>query len=206
MFLEFIPKIHPRLYNFLGLNFSDKSSTYFLLLVILGRDLRTLIPFGMGIFFGFLFACTSFSSLRLPNWLYTLFRILSPFFEVVPSSVAALQRQRRILEAQRRLGLHHPPGGGQAQGRAQPGQGFRDQLLPGAGGGGMAMGMGMGMGMRGVEGGGLARQRVVASPPSEDAIQQLMALGFDRERTIEALQASSNNVEAAANRLLNGLS
>lgn len=69
------------------------------------------------------------------------------------------------------------------------GQGFRDQLLPGAGGG------------------MLPPQMAAAPPPppSEDAIEQLMALGFDRERALVALQSTDNNVEAAANRLLNGL-
>jgi hypothetical protein len=33
----------------------------------------------------------------------------------------------------------------------------------------------------------------------------VQALGFDREHALEALQSTQNNVEAAANRLLNGL-
>ncbi len=202
---EFVPKLQPKLYNFAGLHFSDKSSTYLLLLVVLGRDLRTLNAFMPGFFFGFLFGSTPFSKLRLPSFLCSIFSIFSPFFEVVPTSMAAIQRQRRLLEAQRRMGTLQQRQGhaGRAQGQGQGqagGHGYRDQLLPGAGGMGGGMGLGVGgMGM------GAGPRRGAPSPPPEDAIQQLMALGFDRDRSIQALQTTNNNVEAAANRLLNGL-
>lgn len=39
-------------------------------------------------------------------------------------------------------------------------------------------------------------------PPSEEAIEQLTLMGFDREAVITALGATDNNLEAAANRLL----
>mmetsp|Transcript_29538 Transcript_29538/g.62720 ORF Transcript_29538/g.62720 Transcript_29538/m.62720 type:complete len:307 (-) Transcript_29538:2473-3393(-) len=39
-------------------------------------------------------------------------------------------------------------------------------------------------------------------PPPEEAIEQLAAMGFDREAVIRALRETENNLEAAANRLL----
>jgi hypothetical protein len=42
------------------------------------------------------------------------------------------------------------------------------------------------------------------SPPSEEAIEALMAMGFDHESVVRTLQQSDNNVEVAANRLLGG--
>jgi len=39
-------------------------------------------------------------------------------------------------------------------------------------------------------------------PPSEEAIEQLTNMGFEREAVIAALRSTDNNVEAAANRLL----
>lgn len=91
---------------------------------------------------------------------------LHPLFDVVPPSAAALQRQRRVLEAQRRLGIRNPnnPNNGPAGG----GQGFRDQLLPGAGGVIAAGG-----------GGGMLPPQMAAAPPSEDAIQQLTVRPLD---------------------------
>ena len=39
-------------------------------------------------------------------------------------------------------------------------------------------------------------------PPSEDAILDLMAMGFEREQVVDALRRSRNDIEGAANRLL----
>ncbi|DAZ98421.1 TPA: hypothetical protein N0F65_000135 [Lagenidium giganteum] len=189
-FQKYIPKLQPKAYSVAGMHFSDKSSTYMVLLVLLARNPRTLLAFAPGVFLGILFSSTPFGKLRLPSFLCTVFRLFHPLFEVVPPSAAVLHRQRRIMEAQRRLGLRQNQAGG------PPGQGFRDQLLPG--GGGL---------------GGMMAPQMAAVLPSEDAIQQLtiwclenvQALGFDRERSIAALRTTNNNVEAAANRLLNGL-
>lgn len=41
-------------------------------------------------------------------------------------------------------------------------------------------------------------------PPPEAAIEQLTAMGFDRESVLRALQATHNSVERAADRLLSG--
>jgi len=41
-----------------------------------------------------------------------------------------------------------------------------------------------------------------APPPSEEAIQNLTSMGFDRDDVIRTLQQCDNNVEVAANRLL----
>ena len=41
-------------------------------------------------------------------------------------------------------------------------------------------------------------------PPSEEAISTLMGMGFDREDVIGALGTCDNNLEVAANRLLQG--
>ncbi len=42
-------------------------------------------------------------------------------------------------------------------------------------------------------------------PPSPEAIEQLTAMGFERDAVVRALGATDNNVEAAANRLLSGI-
>ena len=48
------------------------------------------------------------------------------------------------------------------------------------------------------------RRPVAPAPPPEEAIEQLTAMGFGREEVVQALQASSNSVERAANILLSG--
>ncbi|KAF1779230.1 Ubiquitin-associated domain [Phytophthora cactorum] len=187
-FNKFIPKLHSRLFSVWGLHFSDKSSTYMLILVLFARDFRALIPFLGGSFLGLLFSSTPLGRLRLPSFVCSIFGLLHPLFDVVPASTLTLQRQRRALEAQRRVNARFNRGRPAAP--AVEGQGFRDQRDD-AGGAPAA--------------GGMLPPHMAAAPPSEDAIQQLMALGFDRERALQALQSTDNNVEAAANRLLNGL-
>lgn len=54
-------------------------------------------------------------------------------------------------------------------------------------------------------GGGFpAHQMAPPAPPSEEAIESLMNLGFERSRVVLALQSRDNNLEAAANFLLAG--
>lgn len=100
---------------------------------------------------------------------------MAPLFNTNPPSVRRRQQFDRTA-------------GNQIQRNAQ---GYRDQLIPGGGPDVAAAGL-------------QQRRRVVTTTvPSEEAITQLMTLGFDREQVSRALIASNNNVEAAANRLLN---
>ncbi|ETV82358.1 hypothetical protein, variant 1 [Aphanomyces astaci] len=174
-----VPQLQPRLYSLLGLHVSDKASTYGLLSVVCLRSYATAFPFATGVLVGLLYQSKALplSKLRLPGFLVWFFEWFHPIFMVVPPSVLQQQRQRQILDAQRRQAAAmggHPPQEG-------VGHGFRDQLLPGNG--------------------HVPFQH--RTPPSEDAINQLTGLGFERDQAIAALQASDNNVEAAANRLLN---
>ncbi|KAG2514207.1 hypothetical protein BBO99_00007280 [Phytophthora kernoviae] len=83
---RFIPKMSPRSLSVWGLNFSDKSSTYLLMFVLLARDYRALTPFLGGSFLGLLFSSTPLGRLRLPSFLCSIFGLLHPLFDVVPAS------------------------------------------------------------------------------------------------------------------------
>lgn len=190
-YIKFIPKLHPRMLRVWGVYFTDKSSTYILMLVLFARDVQALLPFLFGSILGFLFSSTRLGRLRVPSFMCSIFSLLHPLFDVVPPSVLAFQRQRRALEARRRVNARLNPGGLAVP--ADAGQGFRDQLLPGAAGGAPV-----------ADGAFMLPPHMAAAPPSEDAIQQLTALGFERHQALRALQSTDNNVEAAANRLLNG--
>nr|CCA21552.1 protein kinase putative [Albugo laibachii Nc14] len=193
---RFIPRLQPNAYTFFNVNLSDKSLTYIMMLMMLGRDVRTLILFVPGWYLGLLWSTTRVGDIRLPWIITSFFRLFRPLFSVVPASAASAQRQRRAMEAQQRLfgqrgapaqGQPHPEGRANASQSAQ-GQGYRDQLLPGG------------------PPDGMLAPHLAARPPSQEAIQQLMALGFDRDRSLRALQITENNVQAAANRLLNAFS
>lgn len=133
---------------------------------MLARDYRALVPFLSGSFLGLLFSSTPLGRLQLPSFVCSLFGLFHPLFDVVPASSLALQRQRRALEAQRRLNARLNRGRPAAP--AVEGQGFRDQLLPGAGG------MMPGVPAAAAAAGGMLPPHLAAAPPSEDAIQQLM--------------------------------
>jgi hypothetical protein len=48
------------------------------------------------------------------------------------------------------------------------------------------------------------RQPPAPVAPSPEAVSQLTAMGFDEQRVKEALQATGNNIERAADQLLTG--
>lgn len=66
-------------------------------------------------------------------------------------------------------------------------------------GGGGALGAGAGGGGRGPAGAAAAAALVEASP---EAVEQLLAMGFERGAVVRALQASGNDVQAAIALLL----
>jgi hypothetical protein len=91
--------LQPKAYSLLGLNFSDKSTTYLLLLVvrtphtrircvpwrnthgdvayaqILGRNPSTLLAFLPGAFLGVLFSSTPLGKLQLPSFICTILSV-----------------------------------------------------------------------------------------------------------------------------------
>ena len=48
-------------------------------------------------------------------------------------------------------------------------------------------------------------QQAPNQPPPQEAIDQLMGMGFDQDRVVRALQETGNNVQVAADRLLTGM-
>ncbi|OQS06718.1 hypothetical protein THRCLA_01258 [Thraustotheca clavata] len=170
-----VPKLQPHFVRAMGIAFSDKSPTYFMMCLVCFRGIDTITPFLTGVLVGLLYQTKSLPlhKFRLPSFLCWFFEIFHPIFMVVPAAAAVQQRQRQLQEMQRRAAAMGQPNG----------QGFREQLIPGMGGG----------------------MPIPVAPPSEAAIEQLTALGFEREQAIAALRTADNNVEAAANRLLNGM-
>lgn len=129
---------------------------------MLATNPRSVFAFFPGAALGVLFSSTPLFRLQLPSFICGILSIFHPFFEVTPASVTAQQRQQRILEAQRRLGVR------QAAANAPAGHGFRDQLIPGAMGGPMRGGFPAG------GDGGMLPPQMAATPPPEAAIEQLL--------------------------------
>ncbi|CAM9239683.1 unnamed protein product [Phaeothamnion confervicola] len=164
--------------------------------------LSTAVPAAAGILAAVLYATDALplKQFRLPRPVRRLFGLLHPLLR---SDDPRDVRRRVMMERQRREILRAAARGqGGGLGAAAGGG---ERLLPAGGGGGFSWG-----GSGGGGGGQGLRRRAVAPapppppppPPPEEAIETLQGLGFDREAAIRALQATDNNVEAAANRLL----
>ncbi|ETW04205.1 hypothetical protein, variant [Aphanomyces invadans] len=126
-----VPLLQPRLYSLLGLNVTDKSSIYGLLSLVCLRSYSTAFPFATGVLVGLLYQSKylPLSKLRVPGFLAWFFEVFHPIFMVVPATVLQQQRQRHLLEAQRRQATAI----GRGHSHQEVGHGFRDQLIPGMG-------------------------------------------------------------------------
>ena len=183
-----IPKKMPCMFSLLGLHFSDKSMAYLLAFQLLGCEgWRSILPSVVGYTLGkvYLAEVVPLHKLRLPRFLDSLCSSLYPLVATTSPPGAAQRRRRRLRRQEERMQMGAGFGGA--------GQGGGEQLLPGANG--WAAGGG------GDGGGGFAGMPT-PPPPPEGAVTSLTSMGFSRAQALEALAATDNNVEAAANRLL----
>jgi len=175
LFHIYTPRLHPHFFGILGFDFSEKSLTYALILqTTCSGGLSTALPVFCGIVSGFL--CSTpvlpISKWQLPNSMYTFFSIVGAGFVDHPVT----QRRRRVRQNEHFFGA--------------------DNNNP-----------------------MLQRNRAVVNPatnnppatpttanliqpPSEEAVESLTSMGFERQAVIRTLQQCNNNVELAANRLL----
>lgn len=170
-----VPRIHPKFIGILGVDFSEKSMTYVLFAMML--------PLGfLPVSCGFVASLICSSSVILP-----LITKYLQFPEAVYSVANRLLGPLFVDKASTRFPRAMSAANANLHGR--PGAGNRPN---------------------GVRTGAPQQQQPAFQaspqppPPSEDAIANLTALGFDRESVITTLGQCDNNVEVAANRLLNG--
>jgi len=234
LYHHYTPKQHPQLFGVLGFDFSEKALTYgFALQSITSNGWSSFLPAAVGYASGYL-ASSPFLGLvfggskgywevvPLPGF---VLRLAAGVGRVLGLDILRYAPTTGVI------GL--TSGGGMRRGMqgAYGGGGNGQVLLPegggfgmirrnprGGGGGGRANGPGA-TGVpalptdMGTAGGGdvpvaptIGQFQAPLPPPvpEPEAIEQLTAMGFDREAVMTALQATDNNVGAAANRLLSG--
>lgn len=127
---------------------------------------------------------------------------------MIPPSVQRQRLQQQHLAArQRMMTTQENPATEPQENNNNPGQGFRDQLLPGFAGPGrfdrssQRQPRATAVARRTPE--AEARTPAPIAALSEESIQSLINLGFERDQIIPALVAANHNVQTAANRLLN---
>jgi membrane associated rhomboid family serine protease len=191
-FFAHIPKLSPRYFSILGVDFSDKTFTYILALQLLFNDGISSFASGLA---GFLVGVVySAEVLPLHSWRIPSFvsnaasRFIMPW---IGSNAPWVRDARRAEYARRQQ---------QAMNRVyenagiQPANSGTDQLI---GGPDPALLQALRNSV-GTDG----QQRQQMDQPAEILISQMTNMGFSREDSINALQQTNNNVSAAVERLL----
>jgi len=188
----YTPRLHTKFIGILGFDFSEKFMTYvFTFLTVYSQGALSILPTLCGVAASWISISTKNLYGRweccLPNFVYGIGTNVGRIFgldSLVTSTVFMSRGSSMGLAA-----------GGRNMGGIDRGNNRRG----GAGGG-----IGAGAGNMAPQ--QPQFQRMPApQPPSPEAIEQLTAMGFERDAVVRALSAADNNVEAAANRLLSGI-
>ena len=186
LYTSFTPRLYPNFVRFLGWEFSEKAITYFFTLQLIIHDgWSSIVPAICGYLSGTVATSpsTPFGNYdpRFPQFIY---RISDKIGQMIGLS-ELLAPPPTIVRGMR---------GRQVRGRGYMGGSRTSQrLVPGAA---------LGTPRPSAHLPPQYEQLPQAPPPSEEAINQLTMMGFEREAVIRALNATDNNLEAAANRLL----
>lgn len=183
-FIKFVPRLHPKFVGIFGMHLSEKALQIIWAMYVLSHD-GVSSEGGTGI----LSASLGF----LSSWLY---------FAMVPKHLPFLTIPDALIqllpwESLGGLLLLDPPTKVYAPLLLQQQQQHQQQQGH--------------LGVAAVRAGGAAAPRRRAAPPlqptpppSPEAIEQLVAMGFEEDRVRQALESTQNNVERAANLLLMG--
>jgi len=183
LYYLFTPRLYPRFFSVLGFEFSEKSLTYLFAFQVIfsGGWSGTVLPTICGAFSGFLSSTDKLPLNRMeliPEFLYKIAeRIFGGIFADRGPQIVIFRNGRRNR-------------GNGSNGTALDASMLQRQLLS--------------SGVRAFPGIGGVQQMTPPALPSEESISQLTAMGFERDAVIQALRASDNNLEVAANRLLTG--
>ena len=191
-FHQFIPKLRPSSYTIMNsLNFviSEKSLYYlFALQLVFSDGMNSAIPSLAGILAYYTYSIDGLglNEYRIPGFIEGIFKTCGGFVcslipMVEPNFNARVRGDANVNRMLARAtagfgGPGHGPGHGRGRGNVN-----ENNVDGGVGAGWQAL-----------------------PPPSEEQIQSLVGLGFDRPAVLRALEVCNNNVEVAANRLLGG--
>jgi membrane associated rhomboid family serine protease len=178
LYAKYTPRLHPRFVSVLGISFSEKSLYYFLCayLVFYHRDLSTFFPTVLGMMIAYIFVHSSNPVTDFPDAVAKLVPWERFFSFLLDPPVRVYAPLLQLPNNARRAGANNNA---------------VEQLMN-----------------------NLQRNRAAAVPPTmappapshppESAIEQLTAMGFDRQSVLDALRSTNNSVERAADRLLGG--
>jgi len=228
LYHTYTPRLHPKFISILGFDLSEKSTTYLFALQIMGNQgMQSFIPFGAGYIAGIL--CThAYSPLNdekikfpMPRLVYNLGRGMAKSIgleDLVHSPSYVSYSGRRGVGVSGSGSGSGGGGGGLGMGTAHASarsmaeaalgsgngngnviNGNRPPLVPGA-----PPHPGQELPLPVQPQPPVYQPMPVSDPPSEETIQTLTAMGFERDAVVRALGEADNHLEHAANRLLSG--
>ena len=200
-FFAHVPKLSPRYFSILGIDFSDKSFTYILALQLLFNNGISSIASGLaGFLVGVVYSAEvlplhtwrvpSFLSNAASRFVMPWLGSSAPWARDVRRAEQARRQQQAMQRFYERAGMQPPGGQGGMMNNGT------DQLVGGPDPA-LLQALQNSLGRNGQNG---AQAQV--EPPAEVLVSQMTNMGFSREDSIEALQRSGNNVNAAVERLL----
>lgn len=182
LYHKFTPRLYPKFVSLLGFDFSEKALTHlFIIQLVFFHGYQSMIPFLSGYVAGILSISAKTPYGRwdpaFPKPIYNFFRKLGKAtgLEDLSHSPSYISNQRNPLARSR--------GNSQRGANANVGAG-----LPAAAPAPPAQ----------------YEPMPAVQPPSPESIEQLTAMGFERDAVVRALRDADNNLEHAANRLLAG--
>lgn len=185
LFHRYTPRLHPRIVSILEFELSEKAFTYFFALQVIGsHGYYSVIPTFCGYIAGFLYCSKALpiSKWEFPDFVYRCsYSIVSPFVESQPSALTFVYDMGRGANRPRGVVPNTAASWNSSRGDTDR-RNSRPLVHPPPS----------------------QNESLPPSPPSEEAIETLMAMGFDHESVVRTLQQCDNNVEVAANRLLGG--
>lgn len=188
LFHVYTPRLYPNFFSLLGIMCSEKSITYAIALqLIFSGGTSTMIPAATGMMAAFV--CTTpalqIKNWELPSFVYRIGPIVGrPFMDTPNTPFPNINHMNNIpnarFPARDRNGnrMMAPPPPAAMIPPARQHQQARHRAPP-------------------------TTLPIPTPPPSEEMIETLTSMGFERDAVLRVLQQCDNNVERAANQLLN---
>ena len=194
LYHKYTPRLHPKFVSILGFDFSEKALTHlFVLQLVFYHGYYSLVPFVAGYIAGIL---SISKKTPLGRWDPS---IPKPIYRIAYSAAKATGLED-LSHAPSYISQQRARGGGQgvaAAAAAAAVVGANRNRNEGIGNGNVG-------GNNPVDAMPAFEPLPTTQPPSPENIEQLTAMGFERDAVVRALREADNNLEHAANRLLTG--
>jgi len=208
LYHKYTPRLHIKFIGILGFDFSEKAMTYFFHIIMMNNQgIKSIVPFICGIISSYISSSQNNMygkwECHVPNFINTIAKYVAQIMGLDQVVTSYIYMSQNVIATAATNAAANIQTHSRIRNRG-------DGLGGGLGGGGLAAGgnangNGLGGEMQIPQQQPQFQPMPVPDPPSPEKIELLTAMGFQSDAVIRALNATDNNVEAAANRLLTGM-